>query len=1010
MAMAAPSPGYTNNATIIYAPNYSGNTVSSIQVDATNFVNNGTWEIYTQDRYHPADTLNYINEGTMWGEVGWDFALYPSTTGQRGMSASFLNDYGAVIQAVDIPIINPYPEGEDFPSSVSYLWISATNIVNYGTLIGDSGGEIRLTGSNVDLSLGTLEIDGIGSYEGGRGSSFNNFSKTNFLPAMAIYDEYWGQTNIFPGFTPNTMDSSIIWNGTVSMSPVFYVSAPCGVSNATVQTGFAPTLADSMSIDGAYTNIVYTNFDGSAGTSSVPAQIFRQAVFVGISDANTTAADSFLNTGNPTNLFRTVTVRLTAPSGDALYLVDTLGSLTNRGLLLNEDTTPEDIDNPRTPCTDPTYRPANYDLEGIADFGGSPGAGPPAANFLYDPSFTNAIVPAIYAGYSAYVDDLARNPSGTAVTDLPGRIIIDATNLDLSQTIISSQGAEITIHAGNLIDSTGAAVSCQNLSYNLGSAVGNLNVTNLAGNSSIPGPFNGTIYAFSALWTNGYPMLISSYSQVVTNNTTNMVFTPITNNVQVDLHVLLLDATGLSSMVQETVQDLILHSTNMVVSDSMNVVGTLLFDGQSLTLLTNLTLSGNLTDWNSATAPNLRYFTNNGTLSIPQNAHFGDDRLTNYAAFVNNGSINAIGGSETINSTYYQSSGSQNAPGGYSVTTSTGLVENAVITSGQSVSFTAVSLTLDNSMITAGRTLNFNVTGNLTDMGCFSGNTLTCNQGFNLPFKPATGDLLGTIIQSTAPNRTVVTNVWAATNLGPSAVGFSNNVAIGELILDAQGSNSYFRFNGTGVSNAIYVGNLELLDYASYTNHDISGNIIPTLTFNTNLVIYYAKATVAGGVDVSDKMNHKNNDHFQWVTNYTGCFIGINYTNLVYPGGIIYTVNAALAQSTTLDSNGNGIPNAIDPLPFFEPCQVDFTETLTNNPLPTMLLTWHSIPSATNTVSYSTNVGGPYVLVLTNFVSPSVLPAGGWPITNTVADPIGTNHLRTYRVLVYPNSTCVYGQ
>ena len=64
--------------------------------------------------------------------------------------------------------------------------------------------------------------------------------------------------------------------------------------------------------------------------------------------------------------------------------------------------------------------------------------------------------------------------------DLPGRIVVDSTNLNLSQTILSSQGAEITVRAGHLIDSVGAVVSCQNLSYNIGSTSGNLNVTNLS--------------------------------------------------------------------------------------------------------------------------------------------------------------------------------------------------------------------------------------------------------------------------------------------------------------------------------------------------------------------------------------------------------------------------------------------------------------------------------------------------------------------------------------------------
>jgi hypothetical protein len=622
LVVIAAGSGYTNTTTIIYVPGYSGNTVRSIQVDATNFVNFGTWEIYTYPApYHTANTLNYINEGAMYGWVGWDFALYPSTTGQRGMSASFFNDISGVIQASDLSI--PNPENSQYPSPVSWLWISATNIVNKGQLIGDGGGEIRLTGSYVNLARGTLAIDPFA-----RGSSII-YGGTNFYPATAIYDEYWGQTNTRPNSTaPYTLNSSNIWDGTTVLSPTFHVNEPCE-SVMDEQIGFPASLADSISITNlltGMTNITYTNSSGSPVPTNYPVQIFRQAVFVAVADPNITAADSFLPTGNISNLFQTVTVRLTSAS-DTLYLVDTLASLTNRGLLLNIGTTPGD--NPLTYCTDPTYRPANYNLEGVDPLfvNGVQGAGPPAANFLYDPvmlGFTNPIVQATYAGYSAYVDNLVRRRYGSTVTNWQGRIIINADSLDLTKTTIDNQnGSEVTIQANHLISGAGAVVSCRNLSYNLGSTNGNLNVTNLVG-TSVSTLFHGTIDAFSALWTNGYPVIIPNY----VTNTTDGGWTPapFTNFVEVDLHVLLVDATSLSTTEPVIVQDLILHSTNML-NGSVTVARTLLFDGPNLTLQGNLTLSGDLQNWTYANAPNLRYFTNNGVLIIPQDAHFGSDTI-----------------------------------------------------------------------------------------------------------------------------------------------------------------------------------------------------------------------------------------------------------------------------------------------------------------------------------------------------------------------------------------------
>ena len=339
-------------------------------VDATNFVNYGTWtNIYTGGiPYHTADTLNYTNEGSMYGEVGWDFALWPSINGVRGMSASFFNDSLGTIQAVDGSINNPssiYP----YSYSVSHLLVSATNIVNKGWLIAGAGGEIVLTGTNVNLSRSCLEINGISRY----GSA--NVSVTNYVSDTAIYDEYWGQTNTFPNSSiPYTLDSLAIWDGTSVASPPFhvtylYLNGYCGVTNgpdATIPiTGrFNPTLSDSTNIIAAITNLSYSDESGvTQSVAGLPIQIFNQAVFVYTTDPNITASNRFFSTGSISNLFQTVTVRLTnSASGEVLYLQDTLGSSTNRGLLQNINYVPGS--NPQNPCSDPTYRPANYNLGG----------------------------------------------------------------------------------------------------------------------------------------------------------------------------------------------------------------------------------------------------------------------------------------------------------------------------------------------------------------------------------------------------------------------------------------------------------------------------------------------------------------------------------------------------------------------------------------------------------------------------------------------------------------------
>ena len=308
------------------------------------------------------------------------------------------------------------------------------------------------------------------------------------------------------------------------------------------------------------------------------------------------------------------------------------------------------------------------------------------------------------------------------------------------------------------------------------------------------------------------------------------------------------------------------------------------------------------------------------------------------------------------------------------------------------------------------------VDGNLlTDAGVSSSNIWTiggaAGVGFNLLTKPAMGDLLGTIVTNMAPTNKNVVNTWAARDLGAVASGFTNNAAIGWLALDGMGTDGHtaqFTFNGSGVSNALYVDCLQLLDAAAV--RDNAGNL-SNLAFNTNIVIYYAQALI-DGVSVAEKLNHKNNDHLRWVPTYAGNFSSVS---LVYPDGSTNIFNAALATSPNIDSNGNGIPNAADPSPFFVPSQINLTMTVTNSLLQ---IQWNTIPLATNYVFISTNMYGdwqPFTnfnrfyygagafstnLVAPNaFVSPQLYPSS---VTNVwIYDTISTNS-HYYRVEVHP--------
>ena len=404
----------------------------------------------------------------------------------------------------------------------------------------------------------------------------------------------------------------------------------------------------------------------------------------------------------------------------------------------------------------------------------------------------------------------------------------------------------------------------------------------------------------------------------------------------------------------------------------------------------------------------------------------GADAVTNasstqvpYHSFINNGLLSDLG--SQIWADNFESSGaiSNGSSGSFVLQSLTATLTNGFLYAGGDVSITTGSLVTSNLVLEADRSLTLWVTNVLTDTGVTNGNVWNVGaasggDGLTLPVLPATAgggstdtnSLLGTTITLFAPTNVNVVSTWAANDFGTAPAGYTNNVAIGHLILDALGPsvNAQFYFTGPGASNAIYVDRLELRDYASWTNlagRDSTNNLL-TLAINANMVIYYADAIAAGVGDVSERINHKNNDQLRWVPSYAGYF---SSTNLVF-AGVTNAVNVALATSTTIDSDGDGIANASDPTPFFLQSgqNIQFTNINANT---ATIISWNSIPSATNHVVYSPDLVT--WIDATNFVSPSLVPpAGGWPIKYAVEVPYGSP-VFVRDPIVTPNFNAVYG-
>ena len=131
----------------------------------------------------------------------------------------------------------------------------------------------------------------------------------------------------------------------------------------------------------------------------------------------------------------------------------------------------------------------------------------------------------------------------------------------------------------------------------------------------------------------------------------------------------------------------------------------------------------------------------------------------------------------------------------------------------------------------------------------------------------------------------IQSHYWPARDFGATTNGFTNNLALGRLVLNGVGNNSLFRFFGTGTSNALYVDYLDLQNSA--TNNDTALSIAP------NLVIYFANASVPPA-----KLNGRHGGRLRWVSTYAG---PNSFTNIFYASTMqTYTFNLPLAQATEL--------------------------------------------------------------------------------------------------------------
>ena len=876
-----------------------------------------SYEVYIANInfYQTRNTINYTNNGTMIANsplstngfissfgCGFNFDYWTTNVIQHQMAGTFYNP-GEIRCNSTNDGNNIFNFGQFtffFVNSFGECLVNATNVINPGKITVGSDGLIKLSAKYMDLSQGELNIESPLTSGILVGGNINTGQTPAGLTAVG-------------GFGTDTNQD---WN------PAFYLRA----TNATSSLPFAFSLTNSTPfIDVANvnpTNVVVRAVFIQNGISSVPYQVYfgQPDPSLGFGRATVEWAGGYQDSASGLQLT------------NYLYLNNwyELGASTN--VFINNGV------------------PDNFTFtESTAPIpAGTVAASGFTTTFLPNNAITNpySYVSAQLTSSSVSTNASGTNPSG-AITNLFGRIQITASNeLSLAGAQITGQNYMSLVAPNQFNGSQDAQIVAAYSDINLGVTNGNLDVANLL--SPSVSTFNGSVVAWSTSWS-----------------------TTDAGGVTTDYLVMIV-SSDLSPLSKSWVQTLRLHATNsLVIHDTFNVYSSLYIDAKNLTVATNGYGNGNTSpqgelNWlptitlNTVQFPNLLWLTNNGAIRGGNDAIFGTS-AARYGAFINTGVVSDKG-TAIWTTNFFNDGIISNSTGSFNLQTMNAVITNGLIQAGSDLTIATPSLVMSNAVLLAGRSLTLSVTNLLTDSGPGNGSAFTVGTagtgtGLVLPVKPALGDLLGTTITDYAPGNKNIVNTWSGLDRGYSVAGYSNNAAVGRLYLDClkgTTATTYGRLNftGTGTSNAIYVDELVLLDYVSYTNR--SGTNLLGLTFNTNLVIYYAQAVLADGTTVAEKINHFNTNRLRWIPGYAGYF---SSTNLVYPPGVTNTVNAALAASAEIDSDGDGIPNASDATPFFTPALLNFTIAQTNNPAPkSVRLQWQTIPNSTNYIFYKTNL------------------------------------------------------
>ncbi|HEV8543362.1 MAG TPA: hypothetical protein VGR78_13285 [Verrucomicrobiae bacterium] len=997
------------------APNYiNKGTVTNAQVDAVNFVNDGTFIVSSTIPWSAQNTINFTNRGSMLGSIGYTFDTVDSTFGIRRPASNFVNAANAQIVTSDgISVLTSSSGGATggglggiLTASASFVNINAANVTNRGGISVGANGVMKLYGQEMDLTGGTLIVEDLNSVNSfGFGFGLVNVTPTNFFPESGVYDLAYGID----------VNTNMSLNGIVlSTNPNDIQTPPFNITNEISNVGFLfSCFGQTLLVTNAQVRTLDNRIDA---TNRV-----IQVIAVDSGDTNITVAASFYPQVFPQGApqggylsplveFRTTSTdfRTLALVTNSFYAFDQLGSQTNYTLLQN--------------LVAGTLRPAPFILfrsaPGLGD-GGTPGLPFIDPNVFDNPAYSNRIVTNQYAVYSAEIQSVAAQVPplpDLGPTNLPGRVEIYANDLKLNNTRIRAEGL-ISLNATNLTGGQGTVLDVPRVNLSFSTRTNVLELKDITPDSVAR--FGGFLKMYSAIWTNVYAEINGSGTNAVTNAVTTR------------FELFVVDGSELHSTEPVVAQELRLSSRppnaggGVLYEENLTVTNLLLIDADNITLAADSRLFlGKGVGFSYTNVLNLSSLTNYGQIQANELIELRQGETAAMKSFVNRGTI--IGFGTDITSDYFENTGDIISSNYYS--TATGLGTNLFVFGGDcfgepatfvfigdtagpiditagtakidgghfrtlgDIAFSGSIFKINHHGATAGGRMTFDVSGILTDSGEVQDNVWVVNNGFEMTPSRPLGDLLGTEIRSFAAPLAFVDHIWSAEDRGATVAGFTDNTAIGRLRLEGS-ANSVFDFIQGRENSAIYVDVLDIEGLQASSIREFTNRV------QLQMNVYYGNVESTNGIFSAERLNRVLGTNapfnFYWVTNWAGPNSGVDVP--LGPDGPIVRMNRALRESPNIDSDGDGLPNLYDPYPL-TPDPLQITSTSVNVGQSSLAIKFNAQSSASYVIETTTNLAAPKWQPLTGTLQSGA--AGGiMSVTDQVREGAPQRYYRVRKAL-----------